>query len=83
MVTCHTTATTTTLKYPHPNRVAATASILYLNDDFDGGEFYFANHRYHDSVGDGVAGRMIYFTSGVDNLHGALPVLRQTRGKEG
>lgn len=88
LATCHTSATTT-MQHPHPKRVAA--SILYLNDDFDGGEFYFANRRQGDGVsGDADVvdtlvpvqpGRMIYFTSGAENLHGALPV-RQRRGKD-
>jgi len=71
-------------EHPYPNRVAA--SILYLNDpisdngNFAGGEFYFAN-RSNGDVDEIVpvqAGKMIYFTSGVENLHGALPVMNPT-----
>lgn len=86
LATCHSTTTTTATmmkEHPHPQRVAA--SILYLNDEFDGGEFYFANR--HAGDGDDVVdtlvpvqpGRMMYFTSGVENLHGALPVRRRIK----
>ncbi|KAL7486408.1 hypothetical protein ACHAW6_012009 [Cyclotella cf. meneghiniana] len=73
--------------HPYPNRVAA--SILYLNDpdsgNYEGGQFYFANRTNHGHVEDlGAvqieAGKMIYFTSGIENLHGALPVLSRAGG---
>ncbi|KAL9180781.1 hypothetical protein ACHAXT_011234 [Thalassiosira profunda] len=70
-------------EHPYPKRVAA--SILYLNDHATGnfveGEFYFANRM--GGVVEAVpmeAGRMVYFTSGVENLHGALPVKRTDYG---
>mmetsp|Transcript_16284 Transcript_16284/g.34404 ORF Transcript_16284/g.34404 Transcript_16284/m.34404 type:complete len:477 (+) Transcript_16284:92-1522(+) len=69
--------------HPYPKRVAA--SILYLNDPSSGnfmeGEFYFANRSNDGEVDETVpveSGKMIYFTSGVENLHGALPVQRRT-----
>lgn len=89
LATCHTATTSTMREHPHPQRVAA--SILYLNDDFDGGEFYFANrHGGEDGDGDDIVdtlvpvqpGRMMYFTSGVENLHGALPVRRRKRKEQ-
>lgn len=70
----------TTRDHPYPNRVAA--SILYLNNpssdsgNFSDGDFYFANQS-NGEVNTTIpvkAGKMIYFTSGVENLHGALPV---------
>jgi len=68
--------------HPYPKRVAA--SIIYLNDpevgNFAEGEFYFAN-RSNGEVDEAVpveSGKMIYFTSSVSNLHGALPVQRRT-----
>eukprot|EP00956_Cyclotella_meneghiniana_P013714 scaffold19997_cov84-Cyclotella_meneghiniana.AAC.8 len=79
----------TTRVHPYPNRVAA--SILYLNDpisgDFQGGQFYFANSTNHGEVEDGgivdvSAGKMMYFTSGVENLHGALPVLKRMQDEK-
>ena len=67
-----------TRTHPYPNRVAA--SILYLNNpdsgNFSDGEFYFANQSNGkvDKTIPIQEGKMIYFTSGVENLHGALPV---------
>eukprot|EP00986_Skeletonema_menzelii_P013046 scaffold7396_cov127-Skeletonema_menzelii.AAC.9 len=72
-------------QHPYPKRVAA--SILYLNNptdgNFKGGEFYFANRTNFGEVEDSglvtvASGKMIYFTSGVENLHGALPVERDS-----
>jgi hypothetical protein len=72
-------------EHPYPKRVAA--SILYLNNPtdghFKGGEFYFANRTNFGEVEDDgkvevEAGKMIYFTSGVENLHGALRVERES-----
>lgn len=64
---------------PYPHRVAA--SIFFLNSrnnnsHWEGGDFYWAN-----MTGDPAmlvaptAGTMTYFTSGIENLHGALPVV--------
>lgn len=68
--------------HPYPNRVAG--SILYLNDhesgNFSGGEFYFAD-RANGEVSQKIplqVGRLIYFTAGVESLHGALPVAQST-----
>jgi len=73
--------------HPYPKRVAA--SIFYLNDpssdsgNFIGGEFYFANRRLDEAFPNEEtmeeivpveSGKMIYFTSGTENLHGALGV---------
>mmetsp|Transcript_19819 Transcript_19819/g.41590 ORF Transcript_19819/g.41590 Transcript_19819/m.41590 type:complete len:499 (+) Transcript_19819:185-1681(+) len=73
-------------EHPYPNRVAA--SILYLNDptsgNFDGGQFYFANRTNNGEVERSVEvslGRMVYFTSGVESLHGALPVQKLSESK--
>ena len=77
----------TSRQHPYPKRVAA--SILYLNTptegNFNGGEFYFANRTNFGEVEDFgrvavKAGKMIYFTSGVENLHGALSVERRDNG---
>jgi hypothetical protein len=79
----------TSKMHPYPKRVAA--SILYLNDhatgNFEGGQFYFANRTNDGEVEEGgtvdiSAGKMIYFTSGVENLHGALPVSK-SKSKNG
>jgi len=64
--------------HPYHSRIAA--SILYLNDDFDGGQFYWANRSngLPQDVVPPQIGRMVVFTSGPENLHGALPVVAQT-----
>jgi len=79
--TCDSTQT-----HPYPNRVAA--SILYLNSqtadsgNFLDGEFYFANQS-NGEVDETIpvqTGKMIYFTSGVENLHGAMAVRERQGG---
>lgn len=67
-------------KWPYPNRVAA--SIVYLNDSYEGGEFYWADHETGEPalLAKPKPGRMTYFTSGPENLHGALPVLEPEDG---
>ena len=63
-------------QHPWPMRIAA--SILYLNDDgFRGGEFYWADWSTGEpsTIVPAKQGRMTYFTSGPENLHGATPVL--------
>ena len=67
--------------HPYSNRVAA--SILYLNDEgFEGGEFYWANRSSEDGAPEMIVapkrGRATVFTSGIENLHGALPVEGKT-----
>jgi hypothetical protein len=66
-----------TKKHPYSNRIAA--SILYLNDSgYDGGEFYWASRSSEEGTPETIVspreGRMTVFTSGIENLHGALPV---------
>ena len=66
-----------TKKHPYSNRVAA--SILYLNDQgYEGGEFYWADRSSPEGTPETIVppreGRMTVFTSGIENLHGALPV---------
>ncbi len=66
-----------TKKHPYSNRIAA--SILYLNDNgFEGGEFYWASRSSEEGLPETIVspkeGRMTVFTSGIENLHGALPV---------
>uniref|UniRef100_A0A224YSI5 procollagen-proline 3-dioxygenase n=1 Tax=Rhipicephalus zambeziensis TaxID=60191 RepID=A0A224YSI5_9ACAR len=51
------------------------SSVLYLNDDFVGGEFVFA--RQKNSIEASVkpkCGRAVAFSAGAENLHGVLPV---------
>lgn len=51
------------------------SSVLYLNDDFVGGEFVFAREK--NSIEASVkpkCGRAVAFSAGAENLHGVLPV---------
>nr|XP_012151788.1 PREDICTED: prolyl 3-hydroxylase 1-like isoform X2 [Megachile rotundata] len=58
------------------------SAILYLNDDFQGGEFFFATNqtnRKSDIVVSPRCGRMVAFSAGGENLHGVRGVLRGKR----
>ena len=61
----------------HPYHSRIVTSVLYLNEEFDGGQFYWANRNngMPQDVVPAQIGRMVVFTSGPENLHGALPVL--------
>ncbi|XP_032679224.1 prolyl 3-hydroxylase 1-like isoform X2 [Odontomachus brunneus] len=53
------------------------SAILYLNDDFDGGEFFFVDDRKERRVQGTVqprCGRMVAFSAGGENLHGVRAV---------
>lgn len=53
------------------------SAILYLNDDFDGGEFFFVNDRKERRVQGTVqprCGRIVAFSAGGENLHGVRAV---------
>ncbi|MPC27313.1 Prolyl 3-hydroxylase 1 [Portunus trituberculatus] len=58
------------------------SAILYLNDDFEGGEFIFTQDMsgltYESSVNP-QCGRLVGFSSGPENSHGVLPVRKGTR----
>lgn len=60
--------------HPYPERIAA--SILFLNDEFNDGEFFLADQRTGEpqTLVRGRSGRMVVFTSGPESLHGALAV---------
>ncbi|XP_013772511.1 prolyl 3-hydroxylase 1-like [Limulus polyphemus] len=56
------------------------SAIVYLNDDFDGGEFIFAKDK--ETVQAKIqptCGRMVGFSAGVENLHGVEAVTRGRR----
>ncbi|XP_031839217.2 prolyl 3-hydroxylase 1 isoform X1 [Nomia melanderi] len=58
------------------------SAILYLNEDFQGGEFFFAKERAirdTDSLVSPRCGRMVAFSAGGENLHGVRAVLRGRR----
>lgn len=52
------------------------ATILYLNDDFDGGELYFPDHGIEYSP---RQGSLVLFSGGSGNLHGVKEVLNKDR----
>ncbi|CAN8004319.1 unnamed protein product [Ixodes hexagonus] len=56
------------------------SAVLYLNNDFRGGDFVFGRSR--DAIEARVSpkcGRMVAFSAGRENLHGVLPVERGRR----
>ncbi|CAH1153591.1 unnamed protein product [Phaedon cochleariae] len=58
------------------------SAILYLNDDFEGGEFIFAADKYGSQIQSSIkptCGRMVAFTSGAENLHGIRAVTKGSR----
>ena len=63
---------------PHPYSTRVAASIVFINDDrsFGGGEFYWADLETGNPavLVKPKPGRMTFFTAGIENLHGALPV---------
>lgn len=51
------------------------SSVLYLNDDFLGGEFVFASQKTNiEASVKPKCGRAVAFSAGAENLHGVLPV---------
>ncbi|XP_028399716.1 prolyl 3-hydroxylase 2-like [Dendronephthya gigantea] len=56
------------------------SAILYLNDDFTGGQFIFArkNHTV-EAIVKPKCGRMVAFSAGFENLHGVLGIKEGTR----
>ncbi|KAJ8936432.1 hypothetical protein NQ318_015578 [Aromia moschata] len=58
------------------------SAILYLNDNFKGGEFIFSSDpiaKQVQSVVEPKCGRMVGFTSGFENLHGVKAVKQGSR----
>ena len=62
-------------KAQHPVSHRDYSSVLYLNDNFDGGETYFENSRYQIKP---KTGKLVFFTSGPEHVHGVKKI---TRGK--
>lgn len=50
--------------------------ILYLNNDYDGGELYFPEHEIYIRPN---AGSMYIFSGGVENIHGVTEITDGTR----
>lgn len=57
---------------PHAD-VFPLATLLYLNDDYDGGELYFPNQNFEIKP---ESGSLLVFNGGGENLHG----VKQTHG---
>ncbi|KAA0185986.1 hypothetical protein HAZT_HAZT005329 [Hyalella azteca] len=58
------------------------SAILYLNDDFEGGEFVFTDDPQAKAVQSSVTpkcGRMVAFSAGPENPHGVKAVRRGSR----
>ncbi|KAF5293323.1 hypothetical protein FQR65_LT10988 [Abscondita terminalis] len=58
------------------------SAIIYLNNNFDGGEFIFSTDMYGNAIQSIVkpkCGRMVGFSSGSENLHGVKAVTKGTR----
>ncbi|XP_071505938.1 prolyl 3-hydroxylase 1-like [Diadema antillarum] len=56
------------------------SAILYLNEDFEGGEFIFAHfNQTAQSVVTPHCGRLVGFSAGSENLHGVKGVIRGRR----
>ncbi|XP_049275082.1 prolyl 3-hydroxylase 2-like isoform X2 [Rhipicephalus sanguineus] len=56
------------------------SSVLYLNDDFVGGEFVFARQKNSiEALVKPKCGRAVAFSAGAENLHGVLPVAEGRR----
>ncbi|XP_029678000.1 prolyl 3-hydroxylase 2-like [Formica exsecta] len=58
------------------------SAILYLNDDFDGGEFFFVEdwkNRRIQGIVRPRCGRMVAFSAGGENLHGVRGVRNNRR----
>ena len=61
---------------PHPYAWRRFASLIYLNDDFEGGRIYFPNQDYEPEIRPGL---LIFFPSALRYLHGVSRVARGTR----
>jgi predicted 2-oxoglutarate/Fe(II)-dependent dioxygenase YbiX len=61
---------------PHRFPWRAFASVIYLNDDFDGGQIYFPTRRLAPAIRPGM---LVFFPSTLDYLHGVTKVTRGMR----
>jgi len=60
---------------PHYSPHRDYSSVLYLNDDFEGGETYFPDYNYCITP---KTGKLIIFKSGAEHIHGVKEI---TSGK--
>ncbi len=61
---------------PNAWRENKLVTIIYLNDDYSGGDFVFRDHPIKISP---KAGTVVVFDVGIDNVHGVTEVISGTR----
>ena len=61
---------------PHPTPHRAFAAIVYLNDDYDGGEIWFPNQNVRVPPRRGL---LVAFRGGMSHMHGVTEVTRGVR----
>ncbi len=61
---------------PHPYAWRSYASILYLNDDFEGGQIYFPQLGLAPPI---RAGMLVFFPGTLDYVHGVSTITRGVR----
>ena len=61
---------------PHPYAWRAFASLIYLNDDFDGGQIYFPNQGLAPKIKPGM---LVFFPGTLEFLHGVTMITRGER----
>jgi len=61
---------------PHPFSYRQWSAILYLNDDYEGGQVYFPKRGFEPEL---AVGTLIMFTGDLDNLHGVREITKGTR----
>ena len=61
---------------PNAFEINKYVGILYLNDNYEGGELYFT---HHDIIIKPEAGMFITFPGGVENIHGVTEITSGTR----
>ncbi len=60
----------------HPYFWRAYASLIYLNNDFDGGQIYFPHQKLAPQI---TPGMLVFFPGTLEFLHGVSKVARGTR----
>jgi predicted 2-oxoglutarate/Fe(II)-dependent dioxygenase YbiX len=61
---------------PHPYAWRAFASLIYLNDDFEGGQIYFPNQGLAPTIKPGM---LVFFPGTLEFLHGVRMITRGDR----
>lgn len=61
---------------PHPFSYRQWTSLLYLNDNYEGGQVYFPQHGLEPVL---KPGTLLLFVGDLDNLHGVREITKGTR----